>query len=71
MLGTTIDLNFDKKERKLFTCEQILTARQPFLAEKSRITTLFSFLLDYHGDHCGDAWRVENVVVLSIFSFLV
>ena len=57
MPGSKICLYIDKKERTLFTCEPNFTARQPFLAEKRRIKTYF-FLLDYHGDHCGDAWRV-------------
>ena len=37
MLGSTISLYIDKKERTLFTCEPNFTARRPFLAEKRRI----------------------------------
>ena len=45
MLGSTICLYINKKERTLFTCEPNFTARWPFLAEKRRIKLIFSLWL--------------------------
>ena len=57
MPGSTICLYIDRKERTLFTGEPNFTARRPFLAKKEGLK-LVIFLFDYHGDHCGDAWRM-------------
>ena len=68
MPGGTISHYIDKKEKTLFTCEPNFTARRPFLAVKRRIKT-YSFPFDYHGDHCGDAWRVCKTSLHCTFYF--